>query len=196
MTTAVLFASPSGPYVGRAGFDVYTPERDAFTYTGGLPVIAHPPCARWTGRWHGMGSHRHTPMTMGDDKGAFSFCIETVRRVGGVIEHPAHSLAWMYYGISEPTGLMEWQPCAWPHENAWTLECHQHDFGHLAGKPTWLYWFSPDNIGPPPNLTPRPNPRPPRKVSGLSAPQRERTPLPFLRELEKLAQASRVEEIA
>lgn len=39
-----------GPYAGM-GVECYGVERDATSYAGPAPVIAHPPCGHW-GRYH------------------------------------------------------------------------------------------------------------------------------------------------
>ena len=42
-TVAALFVSESGPYINRSNIDAWTISRDARTYPGPLPVIAHHP---------------------------------------------------------------------------------------------------------------------------------------------------------
>ena len=51
---AILFARKDSVYKAMPGLDVYDFERDALTWPGGAPLIAHPPCtdlaasgARW-----------------------------------------------------------------------------------------------------------------------------------------------------
>ena len=45
---AVLFARADSVYKTLPGVDVYDIERDARTYDGPWPVVAHPPCTRWS----------------------------------------------------------------------------------------------------------------------------------------------------
>lgn len=51
MTVAVLYAYADGPYAGLDGVDVWDVTRDARTYAGPHPVVAHPPCERWGRYW-------------------------------------------------------------------------------------------------------------------------------------------------
>ena len=44
---AVLFARADSIYKSMPGCDVYDIERDARTWPGGAPVVAHPPCRSW-----------------------------------------------------------------------------------------------------------------------------------------------------
>lgn len=47
MDVAVLFARADSIYKGLPGVDVYDADRDARTFPGGCPVVAHPPCRAW-----------------------------------------------------------------------------------------------------------------------------------------------------
>ena len=47
-TVAALYVESDGPYAGLDGVDVWDEARDARTYAGPYPVVAHPPCARWS----------------------------------------------------------------------------------------------------------------------------------------------------
>lgn len=44
---AALYVERDGVYYGLPGVDPWDEERDARTYAGPWPVVAHPPCARW-----------------------------------------------------------------------------------------------------------------------------------------------------
>jgi hypothetical protein len=64
-----------------------------------------------------------------------------VRRFGGVLEHPAHSLAWKHYNLARPAGH------GWTRsllDEGWTCEVDQRLYGHPAYKPTWLYAYGVD----------------------------------------------------
>ena len=115
----------------------YDRQRDARTYDGIAPVIAHPPCQLWGAmagvnfaRW---GGEHNRP---GNDGGLFKFALETVRRCGGVLEHPAKSRAWDAYNLTRPA-IAGWQQC---HTNGWVCEVWQSAYGHKANKATWLYY--------------------------------------------------------
>ena len=47
---AALYVERGGCYYGLDGVDPWEVERDARTYAGPHPVIAHPPCERRAGR--------------------------------------------------------------------------------------------------------------------------------------------------
>jgi len=116
--------------------DCYDADRDATTYSDNLPVVAHPPCQLWGAlaavnysRW---GGEHNRP---GNDGGLFEFALKTVRRCGGVLEHPAKSKAWAAYGLTKPQGS-GWQLTI---NNDWVCEVWQSAYGHRANKATWLY---------------------------------------------------------
>ena len=49
---AALFVERDGAYYGLPNVDPWDAERDARTYAGPFPVVAHPPCERWGKYWH------------------------------------------------------------------------------------------------------------------------------------------------
>jgi hypothetical protein len=135
MTVAILFARADSVYKTMPGVEVYDMERDARTYDGPWPVVAHPPCTRWSminGVVLSRYPHKANEFAWGNDGGTFKFALDTVRRCGGVLEHPAGSRAWPHYGLP-PRGRM---PDAF---GGWTAEIRQVDWGHRAEKRTWLY---------------------------------------------------------
>ena len=131
----VLFVEPDSIYK-RMGLDCYDEARDARTYAGDDPVVAHPPCQLWGSmaavnfaRW---GGEHNRPE---NDGGLFAFAVDTVRRCGGVLEHPAKTQAWAAHGLTKPTGI-GWQACD---DGGWVCEVWQSAYGHRANKATWLY---------------------------------------------------------
>lgn len=84
---AVLFARADSAYKTLPGCDVYDIERDARTWRGGCPAVAHPPCRAW-GQFHFFAKPRP------DEKELALWAVEQVRRWGGVLEHPAQSAMW------------------------------------------------------------------------------------------------------
>jgi len=121
---AVLFARSNSVYKTLPGCDVFDLARDARTYTGNDPVIAHPPCRGW-------GRLRHLAKVRPDEKALALFAIEQVRRCGGVLEHPWASSLWTVAGLPQPGQLDSF--------GGFTLGVLQGDFGHVAPKATWLY---------------------------------------------------------
>ena len=47
MTVAILFAREDSVYKTLPECEVYDMDRDARTYDGPWPVVAHPPCRAW-----------------------------------------------------------------------------------------------------------------------------------------------------
>jgi hypothetical protein len=134
MTVAVLFADPRGCYSNLPGVDLWDEKRDARLYAGPWPVVAHPPCSRWCQLAHAVqGRYGHR---VGDDGGCFESALASVRRWGGVLEHPAYSLAWAAYGIARPHRAGGWQRLAC---GGATCYVEQGRYGHPAKKATWLY---------------------------------------------------------
>lgn len=123
-------------YNNFADCDCYNEERNALTYHGELPVIAHPPCQLWGAlanvnykRW---GGEHNIP---GNDGGKFIFALNAVRKYGGILEHPAKSRAWTKYNLTKPSGI-GWQKTI---DGGWVCEVWQSAYGHKANKATWLY---------------------------------------------------------
>lgn len=123
-TVAALFVDPRGPYPKLLGVDCYDQDRDARTFTGGIPVVAHPPCGPW-------GRLRHLSRRPQDRELAIE-AVSVVRANGGVLEHPRGSLLWRELGLPLPGEL----PDAW---GGATYEVAQVSWGHVARKLTWIY---------------------------------------------------------
>lgn len=123
-TVAVLFARSDSQYKAMPECDVFDLARDARTFEGGKPVVAHPPCRAW-------GRLRHMAKPRADEKLLGLHAVEMVRRWGGVLEHPAHSKLWGAARLPAP-GTRD-------HVGGWTLPLYQGHFGHRAPKATWLY---------------------------------------------------------
>ena len=177
---AVLFARADSIYKTLPGVDVYDIERDARTYDGPWPVVAHPPCRAW-------GRLRQFAKPRDDEKALAPWAVEQVRRWGGVLEHPAGSTLWPDLALPEPGRGID------AHGGS-TLAIHQHWWGHRAEKATRLYicGVQPDRIpdipmvlGGPTHCI-RPTKSYPRLPSVTKA-EREHTPPDFARWLVDLA---------
>jgi len=73
---AVLFARADSIYKTLPGCDVYDIERDARTWPGGCPVVAHPPCRAWA-------SLRNHAKPREGEKDLAHFAVAMVRKWGG-----------------------------------------------------------------------------------------------------------------
>jgi hypothetical protein len=139
VTVAALYVETGGCYFGLPGVDPWDEARDARKYAGPHPVVAHPPCQRWGRFWHGSTRTPHQ-YKLGDDGGCFMAAAHAVAEFGGVLEHPADSHAWAHNDIPKPPRAGGWiDASAWWHVPAWTCCVYQGKYGHLSGKPTWLY---------------------------------------------------------
>jgi hypothetical protein len=138
---AALFVETDGCYFGLPDVDPWDEARDARKYAGPYPVVAHPPCQRWGRFWHGSTRKPHQ-FKLGDDDGCFESALRSVRRWGGVIEHPADSHAWKRFGLGKPGRSLGWQ--RGNQGAAWEFTCYveQGHYGHVSRKPTWLYAVS------------------------------------------------------
>ncbi len=135
---AALFVSKGGAYFGLPDVDPWDEKRDARLYTGPHAVVAHPPCARWC-RLAGLVEKRWGHKK-GDDGGCFASALASVRRWGGVLEHPAYSDAWEAHGLNRPPTGLGWIQA--DSIGGWTCYIEQFRYGHLAKKATWLYAFA------------------------------------------------------
>lgn len=136
---AALYVETGGCYFGLDGVDPWDEARDARTYAGPWPVVAHPPCQRWGRYWYG-GPMLHKlgrRLARGDDDGCFAAALAAVRTWGGVLEHPEASSAWAAFGLIEPPRSGGWVVADW--EGGWTCCVEQGHYGHRARKATWLY---------------------------------------------------------
>jgi hypothetical protein len=122
---AVLFARENSIYKTIPSCDVYDINRDARTYKGKMPVVAHPPCRSW-------GRLRQFAKPRPDEKELAVFAVETIRRVGGVLEHPAESSLWLHCHMPRPGEFYD-------QYGGWTIAVEQFHWGHRAEKATWLY---------------------------------------------------------
>lgn len=119
---AALYVDPRGPYP-RLVREWYDEARDARTYAGPWPIVAHPPCGPW-----GVMAEK----CVHQDPELAPLAVEQVRRFGGVLEHPRASRLFEHCGMPLPG----WLPDAW---GGRTIEVDQVAWAHSCRKPTWLY---------------------------------------------------------
>lgn len=132
---AALYVQRNGSYYGLPDVDPWDEERDARLYAGPHPVVAHPPCSSWCQLAH--INQKRWGRRVGDDGGCFAAALASVRRWGGVLEHPAFSYAWPAFGLPEPMAA------GWSRvigDPGWVCEVSQAAYGHKARKLTWLYY--------------------------------------------------------
>ncbi len=131
---AALYVARGGAYYGLDGVDPYDASRDARLYAGPHPVVAHPPCSTWC-QLARVNEARYGHR-VGDDGGCFAAALASVRAFGGVLEHPAETIAWSRFGLPRPSRG------GWSRDlfcGGWVTEVHQRAYGHRARKATWLY---------------------------------------------------------
>jgi hypothetical protein len=122
MSPVALFTRADSVYL-ELGVECFDIERDARTFKGRAPVVAHPPCRSW-GRLAHMAKPRH------DERDLAIFAACTVRMNGGVLEHPADSKLFPLLGVA---------PGKRDRVGGWVLPVLQSWWGHPAPKRTWLY---------------------------------------------------------
>jgi hypothetical protein len=160
---AALFVREDSAYKDRPQWDAYDVKRDATTYTGGLPIVAHPPCRAW-----GVMSHMafrnkdwsgQDTVALEEEKKLALVAIDMVRKNGGILEHPAGS---KLFGSHLPE-------VGWPENGfcGYSVLIDQFDFGHVAHKPTKLYICGVDREDLPP-LPPKNMAEPARSITGFT----------------------------
>ena len=75
---------------------------------------------------------------LGDDGGCFAAALASVRKWGGVLEHPEASYAFAHHGLATPAWRAGWQYAG---DGFGGRVCcvAQGNYGHRARKLTWLY---------------------------------------------------------
>lgn len=156
---AALFVRRRSHYLAL-GCDCYDVDRDARTYCGSAPVVAHPPCRSW-----GRLAHLAKPRV--DERELAFFAVDQVRRCGGVLEHPEGSRLWREAGLPRP-GSDQLDIFG-----GFSVAVDQVHFGHRARKRTWLYVVGFEGALPP---VPMPLAAPSVTVEHMGRAERERTP--------------------
>lgn len=192
-TVAALFVQTGGIYFGINGVEPWDEALDARQYLGPHPVVAHPPCSRWCKPLAKVNQTRYGHK-IGDDGGCFESALLSVRRWGGVLEHPANSYAWDKFRLLKPErGTWEFDG------ECWVTEVSQSAYGHPARKNTWLLYKAVWGEALPPALD-WSDPKGTHLTSWLQRTSRDaprlskknaiKTPLPFADMLIRLARLS------
>ena len=164
---AVLFARADSVYKTMPGVDVYDIDRDARTFPGGMPVVAHPPCRSW-------GRLRQFSKPRPDEKALGPWAVDQVRINGGVLEHPAESSLFAHCNMPRPGEFAD-------EFGGWTVAIEQFHWGHRAEKATWLYIVGADGVPAMPRRQGKPTHcvRPTKsypRMPSITKPEREHTP--------------------
>lgn len=189
---AALFVRADSVYKTMPGVDAWDEVRDARRWRGGGAAVAHPPCRLWAKlRQFAKSADPVAERQLAID------AVQSVRKWGGVIEHPAESTLWAHCGLPTPGRA----PDVF---GGWTAEIRQCDWGHKAEKLTWLYIVGvhPDDLPPrPPRAEPtgvikpqRGVPRDHRKI--VTKAEREHTPPELAAWLVEVARRATVERRA
>lgn len=197
---AALYVERGGPYFTMPDVDPWDVARDARTYAGPDPIVAHPPCGPW-------GALRH--LYRGTEHDCAPIAVRAVQEWGGVLEHPARSQLWSAMRLPRPGGLPD-------EHGGFALEVEQCAWGHVARKRSWLYvvgvpraevtaevrtggtpthWISGyrSSNGRDPARYAKTGSAVPPGIKICSAQQRRRTPRPFAEWLVSIASRARVD---
>jgi len=140
---AVLFARKDSVYKTLPDCDVFDADRNALTYTGFDPIVAHPPCRAW-----GQLSHMANPRP--GERELALWAVDMIRVCGGVLEHPRASRLWKEKPLPALGETDQW--------GGFTVHVKQFHWGHKADKATALYvcGCSPEEVPPLPFRPGRP----------------------------------------
>ena len=134
---AALYVDSNGVYAGLDDVEVWDEARDARLYAGPWPVVAHPPCQRWCRFAKGIEAQYGDGYRVGDDGGCFKAALNAVLDYGGVLEHPAGSLAWDHFGLPKPVSTEGWTTEFF--DAGYSCYVEQGRYGQPMRKATWLY---------------------------------------------------------
>ena len=170
---SVLFAARNSVYKQMEGVEVFDIVRNAKTFLGNTPIVAHPPCRAWSA----FLSHQAKPEVGEKELGLWA--CEQLRKCGGVLEHPAHSRLFGAGNLPIP-GNGE-------RGGIWSLEVLQRWWGYPLQKRTWLAF-----CGVPQRTIEIPYILSSREVpfSSMSKHQRAATCMPFAKFLVSAARSS------
>lgn len=119
----ILCCSKTSEYKSMSNVDCYDITRDASTFDGSNPIVAHPPCRSWSTHL----SHCAKPLP--GERDLAHFCIDKLKQNGGVLEHPAFSKLFTDGYLPLPREQ---------HPTLKTIEVSQFWFGSKMRKRTWL----------------------------------------------------------
>lgn len=127
MTVAILCASRNSVYHTLPDVEVYDVDRDARSFPGGMPIVAHPPCRSWSKYM------RHFAKPQPGERDLALWCCDQLRKCGGVLEQPAGSLLFEAAGLHDAGDV-------------WITTVYQSWWGHQVKKATWLAFCGVDPV--------------------------------------------------
>lgn len=107
------------------GIDCWDIDRDATNYDLNNSIVGHPPCRAW-----GRLSYFARPRE--GEKELAIWCVEKIRELGGVLEHPRASKLWDHMGLPLNSNDID-------EYGGYSISVNQSWFGHWAEKKTLLY---------------------------------------------------------
>lgn len=125
-TIAALCVSGRSIYKHMPDVLAFDQKRDARTFYGGCPVVAHPPCRHWSKFLSSQARAKDPAGEMALGK----WCVDQVLRHGGVLEHPAHSKLFEACNLPKPGESTD--------PFLYTLYVEQAWFGYASKKSTWV----------------------------------------------------------
>lgn len=158
--------------------EVFDIDRDARTFNGEMPVVCHPPCRAWSA----YCSHQAKPLPGEKDLGPY--CVERLKEVGGVLEHPAHSRLWKYMNLPKPGQS--------PINGLWSIEVQQAWWGDCRSKKTWLLFCGVGSVLVP--MLPHDSHKDRDRWNKMSKTKRSATPRKFAEWLIQVARRSTVDK--
>jgi len=178
-TVAILCAASRSIYKSLPDVEVYDARRDARTFGGGMPIVAHPPCRSWSVKT------KHQAKPEPGEKELGLFCCEKLKECGGVLEQPTFSELFEAGGLPQPGRPLD--------GDLWTIEVWQAWWGYPMKKTTWLAFcgIDPSQIEVPLRLHNREGSGQRRPYKRLSRNQRSATTREFA---EWLVSAARLAE--
>jgi hypothetical protein len=121
---AALFVHENSVYDEIRGVSAYPKSVGAESYRGPWPVVAHPPCRLFC-------KLRRFSTAPESEKHLAAFAVWSVRRWGGVLEHPYGSKLFDSHGLPGRGERDAW--------GGFRVELLQQWFGSPMKKSTWLY---------------------------------------------------------
>lgn len=107
----------------KMGLDCYDEDRGMGSFVGKNAIVCHPPCAQWS-IMRGLAKNNPAQKMLAIE------CIELIRKLGGVLEHPKFS---QLFGKHLP------MPGVIDDFGGYSILVEQHWWGHRCRKQTMLY---------------------------------------------------------